>query len=113
MNGFRSGRYGGYRGDTFVRECLFIGGDSESYEPLSRLPNLAKLAINHWSCEDRSSVRTIVQIRELDLCYTNIEFISNLVNLEILNLSDGQFTDLGPLDGLSLGDGIQLDDDEE
>ena len=88
-----------------LESIAFIGGEFDSYIPLAALPNLTKLAINHWSEEDLSSVGAIVQLRELDLGeneqYTDIQFISNLKNLEVLRLTDGQFSDLSPLADLT------------
>ena len=88
-----------------LESIAFIGGQFESYEPLAALPLLTKLAINHWSDEDLSSVGSIVQLRELDLGeneqYTNIQFVSKLKNLESIRFTDGQFSDLSPLAGLT------------
>ena len=88
-----------------LESVSFIGGDFESYEPLAALPNLTKLAINHWSTSDLSSVGSIVQLRELDLGeneqYKDIQFVSKLKNLESLRLTDGRFSDLSPLAGLT------------
>ena len=82
----------------------FIGGDFDSYAPLAKLPNLKRLFINHWSREDLTSVGQITQLRELFLSeneqYREIEFVKNLINLEVLDLTDGQFSDVNPVKDL-------------
>ena len=86
---------------TTLEEICLIGGDIESYAALAALPNLRKLAINHYSVSDLSSVGSLVQLKELSLSeneqYSDIQFVAPLVNLEILDLTDGQFTDLEPI----------------
>ena len=88
-----------------LEKVLFIGGEVESYAPLAKLPNLRRLAINHGSSSDLSSVGAITQLRELSLSeneqYRDLNFLMNLSNLEILDLTDGQFTDLSPVRNLS------------
>lgn len=83
----------------------FMSGEFETYAPLAALPNLRKLAINHWSRDDLSSVGEITQLVELEMegneQYRDIEFVATLVNLEVLDLEDGQFTDLAPVSSLS------------
>jgi hypothetical protein len=51
-----------------LQTLLFsTGADFETYEPLSALPDLRKLAINHFSNEDLSSLGSITQLEELSL----------------------------------------------
>lgn len=87
-----------------LTSITFIAGDFHTYAPLAKLPELRSLAINHWSSDDLSSVGEITQLVELDLGeneqYDNIDFVGSLVNLEVLNLTDGQFSDLSPISGL-------------
>ena len=87
-----------------LEKVSFIGGEVESYAPLAKLPNLKRLAINHGSSSDLTSVGAITQLRELSLSeneqYRDLNFLTNLCNLEILDLTDGQFSDLSPVRNL-------------
>ena len=77
------------------------GADFETYEPLSALPDLRKLAINHFCNEDLSSLASITQLQELSLSecehYASIEFLTKLTDLTVLDLTDGLFRDLSPI----------------